>query len=106
MQALRITIAKPMPGRREELERLFDELEEVFSKQEGYIMGGRFASADASDDIGRFGLWTSPEAADRVANLTPVLALRSRIHLEIQPGHIERLLELSGKPKNVPTSAP
>lgn len=104
MQALRITIGRPMPGRREELERLFDELEEILSKQEGYIMGARFASADDSDEVGRLGFWTSPEAADRAANLSSVFALRSQIHLAIQPGHIERLLELRGNPKNFPAT--
>ncbi len=90
MPVARISMMKPLPGRQGEVEKLLDELEEYVSKQEGYILGFRFAGVEDPKEIGRTSLWTSHHHADHVATLNHMVALRARIHRAIQPGHVER----------------
>ena len=102
MAWLRLTLLTPLPGQAEEARRNLDDLENTLAKEEGYLMGGVFFSADAGPDLGRFSLWRTREEADRAATLPHVLALRSQIHTLIQPGHVEQLHEVSGAHHNIP----
>lgn len=96
MPALRLSIVVPLPGRRAEVERLLDHLEEFLSKHPGYIMGGRFAAADVPEEVGRIGIWHAHADADHAATDDDVIAVRSQIHQLIQPGHLERLYDTAG----------
>jgi len=102
MAWLRLTLLTPLPGQAEETRRCLDELENYVAKEEGYLMGGAFFSAEAGPTLGRFSLWRTSEEADRAATLPHVLSLRSQIHALIQPGHIEQLHEVSGARHNIP----
>ena len=99
---LRLTLFTPLPGQAAEVRRHLDDLEDTLSTEQGYLLGGVFASAEASQEMGRFSLWRSQEEADRAANLPHVLAVRSQIHNLIHPGHTERLAEVSGVRHNLP----
>lgn len=103
MPVVRISMGKPIIGGAAELERLYDRLEEHLSQQPGYIMGFCFFATDWSEETGRLAVWESGAAADRAAQLDATQALRSQIHALLQPGHLERLCQVRGTPRNLPT---
>ncbi|MBI2855667.1 MAG: hypothetical protein HYX93_02335 [Chloroflexi bacterium] len=88
--------------KRTEVERLLDALEDHLSQQTGYIMGFRFVESEDENQVGRVSLWRSHEEADHAATIEHTVALRSRIHRLIDPGHLEVLVEVKGNPKNIP----
>lgn len=85
----------------EKVEGLLEALDNHLGSQPGYILGFRFASLEGGDQVGRVSVWASREAANHAAGLTHTVALRSEIHLFIQPGHVEDLFEIVGS-KNLP----
>jgi hypothetical protein len=104
MPIVRFSLYRPLPGRRAEMERLLDSLEDWLSKQEGYLLGFRFAATDASGDIGRIGIWRSLADADHAADQEHTLAIRAELLRLIDDNgtHIERIFEIRGTPHNLP----
>lgn len=96
-------MGEPIVGAAAEVERLYDRLEEFLEQQTGFIMGFRFVATDGSGETGRLAVWESEAAADQAAQLEHTQALRSQIHVLLQPGHFERLYEVRGTPRNLPT---
>lgn len=105
MTVARVSIYNVIPGKKEEAEKLLDEFENFVSKEKGYILGFRFEGAEDPNDIGRIAVWESHRDIDRVATLNHVVVLRARLHRLIKPGHIEKVLVLKGKPKNIPSAS-
>jgi heme-degrading monooxygenase HmoA len=102
MAVARISIMRPMQGHEKHVEELLDELEEHLSKLPGYIMGFRFAAHRRPGEVGRLGLWATREDADNAAQNTHTLDIRARLHLAIEAGHEEWMMEVQGSPKNIP----
>lgn len=100
----RVSLMRPMPGERKNLGKLLDELNDHASKQKGFVTAFHMAAEDDPDNIWRIAIFESSEELDRVATSTHVVALRSRIHNLIQPGHSETIMTIDGS-KNLPTPA-
>lgn len=96
MSTIRLSIVIPQPGHRAEVERLLDYLEDLLQTKSGWVLGGRFEATDGSGEIGRLGVWDSEHDADAAAMDDDVIAVRSQIHMLVQPGHLERLYRYLG----------
>lgn len=94
MAVIRISIMRPVPGRRQEVERLLEELEAWLSQQKGYLFGVHLSSFDVTGELGRVAVYASREEANRIAVMDHTMALRSQIHDAIMPGHSETLFEV------------
>ena len=90
MRYVRISLMKPLSGREPDAQRLNVRLATLYASLEGCLESHALTAADGSGELGRVGLWESPEAADRAANHEDSLALRSRLHLLVKKGHRER----------------
>ena len=95
-------VARTAANKRTDVERFLDELEDHLSVQQGYIMGFRFSGQDDDSQVGRVSLWRSHEDADRAATQEHTVAVRSQIHLLIDPGHLEAIGQVTGNPRNIP----
>ena len=96
MICIRLTICRPQAGQEQEVERILRRLEEALSKEEGYLTGGYFQAPEGHGEAGRFGLWKNKQLADQASSSEDVIALRSQLHLLIEPGHHEGLYEITG----------
>ena len=99
MPWIRLSTFRPTPGSRRDVDRILNRLEEILSQKKGFIMTLHFAVSDESGDMGRFTLWESPHDADQAAADDDVIALRSQLNLDVQPGHIDFLAEIVGTPR-------
>ena len=102
MPVARISMMHMVPERRAEVAKLLAELEEFVSQQPGYVLGFQFANHEEENQLGRVSVWRTHEDADHAATLDHTMFLRSRLHMLIQAGHIEALVEITGDPKNLP----
>ncbi len=102
MTVARVSLMKVTPSNRKELETLQEALEEFLSKQKGFVMGISFESLNEKETIGRVTLWASEDQANRAATLDHTVAIRSRMHILMEPGHIEQLVQVIGTPRNMP----
>ena len=100
MAWMRLTVATPNTGAREEALSILDDLENTLSQTNGFILGGVFTSGDG--EVGRFSLWETREDADRASSSEHNMAQRARLHDLIEAGHIEQLAEVSGANHNIP----
>lgn len=96
MTCMRLTICRAQPGQAHEVERIFHRLDEILSKEDGYITGGYFQAIDSGGEVGRLSLWQSRHLADLASSSEDLIALRSQLHLLIEPGHLEGLYEFTG----------
>jgi quinol monooxygenase YgiN len=81
---------RPMTGHEAEVESLNRELVAYYRRFPGCLAAYFVQAADGSGELGRVSIWEREEDADRAANDDHSLALRSRLHLLIQPGHQDR----------------
>lgn len=100
MAWLRLSLGTPLPGSREEVLRLYSELEDTLATDRGFILGGVIATDDG--EVGRFALWDTRENADRASGAEHVIAVRSQIHNLVEPGHIEHLFQIMESAHNIP----
>ena len=101
MAVIRISIMRPVPGRRQEVERLLEELEAWVSQQKGYLFGIHLSSFDLTGELGRVAVYASREDANRIAVMDHTVALRSQVHDAIMPGHMESLFEVTAASKSM-----
>jgi quinol monooxygenase YgiN len=87
---IRLSIMKPRPGEAQRMEDFMRKLTGLVLEQEGCIESYLMKPHDDSGEIARIAIYTDEQAAENSANSTPVMALRSEIHLLSEPGHIER----------------
>lgn len=90
MPYVRISVMKPLPREREAVEQINRELVSQFSAMPGYINGYVLEAAGGADEVCRLTFWENGDDADRAASDQRTFALRSDLHLKVQPGHTDR----------------
>ncbi|GBD13376.1 hypothetical protein HRbin24_01404 [bacterium HR24] len=90
MAYIRVSLMRAAPGHEGEVERLNRELVAYYRRFPGCLGTYYVRSADGSGEVGRVSIWESDDAADRAANDDHSMAVRSQLHLLIQPGHQDR----------------
>ena len=90
MPYIRLTIAKPNRGQEARLEDLMRKLSDLSAAQEGCLQSYVLRPHDSSGEIARIAIYGSESDAESAANNQSFMALRSEIHLCVQPGHEER----------------
>ncbi len=79
MYYLRLSLARPLEGRDEEVRRLEEDLLSYYAAQEGFLSGYRLTAREGHREVGRITLWESEEAAERAAATERVMVLRSKL---------------------------
>ena len=92
MAYVRISIVRPMRGQSERVETLMRQLAESVAKHEGCTQSMLLQSDDAGE-LARVAVYTDAQASAATANDAHIMALRSELHLVIEPGHVERSFE-------------
>ena len=90
MPYIRLTIAKPRRGEEARLEELLRKLNDLSAGQEGCLQTYVLRPHDNSGEIARIAIYETESSAESAANNQSFLALRSEIHLCVEPGHEER----------------
>ncbi len=90
MAYIRVSLMRSMPGHEAEVDRLNRELVAYYRRFPGCLAAYYVQAADGSGEVGRVSVWQSEDDADRAASDDHSLALRSQLHLLIQPGHQDR----------------
>ena len=90
----RLSQGLAVQGKRDEAVRLYQELDETLRSHDGYVASCVFTDPANPLQVGRFSFWRDLDAIDRAAGTAHVIALRSRIHLLLQPGHTESVIEI------------
>lgn len=91
MPYIRLSTGKPRRNEAARVEKIMRELAERAKKNpdciESYVM--------KSDDgeYARIAIYRDAASADRAANDDSVMALRSELHIAVEPGHLERAFE-------------
>ena len=92
MSYVRVSLMQPKSGRHAEAQQHLGELADFFAKQPGFIDGYNLHTSDAL--VGRVTMWDSEASADRAAQDTHVLAVRSRLNTVVEDGsHQEHAFE-------------
>jgi hypothetical protein len=91
----RLSIAKALPGRRAEVVRGYQALDTALRGYDGYIASCIFTDPDDPNEVGRLSLWRGAAEADRAARDNHIVALRSQIHVALQPGHTEKIVDIT-----------
>ena len=92
MAYIRLTVNKPMRGHEARLEELMRKLGALSEGQPGFIEGYLLKPKDNSGEIVRVAIYEDEAAAEGLANNQSWMALRSEIHLCVEPGHADRAL--------------
>jgi hypothetical protein len=88
---VRLSLMKAKPGKELEVADLMDRLVTYYKQQDGFVDGYKLRAADESADIGRVTVWRSEDEADRTAQSTRVMSLRSDLMAMVEEGtHDER----------------
>ncbi len=90
MPYIRLSIMKPRRGEDARVEALLRKLDEAVAAQAGCQVTYLMRPHDDSGEIARLAIYDSEETAERAVNDTHNMALRSEIHLLVEPGHVER----------------
>ena len=90
----RFSLVKAREGKRDEVVRHYQGLDEAFRAAEGYVASLIFVDPVDHNEVGRVALWRSRDDAERHAADDHIMYLRSQIHLAIQPEHTEKLVEV------------
>ena len=90
MPYFRLTVARPRKGEESRLEELLRKLNDLSAGQEGCLESYVMKPRDNSGELARIAIYSSEAAAEGAANSQSFMALRSEIHLCVEPGHTER----------------
>ena len=93
MAYVRISIVRTMRGQSERVETLMRQLAESVAKHEGCTQSMLLQSDDGTGELARVAVYTDAQASAATANDAHIMALRSELHLVIEPGHVERSFE-------------
>ncbi len=105
MQILRMSLVRCREGCKDEVEELFQRLDNHYATFPGYVLGFRFDSPDRPDEAGRLAVWESHEAMDKAARHEHTLAIRSQINLLMVSGeHEELVYNVQGTTHNLPAA--
>ena len=95
MAYVRLSLMRPMAGHQEEVQSINKELVHMNRRMPGCLDSRSISALDGSGEVGRLTIWASQADADRAANDPRSLTLRSRLHLIILAGHLERSFQAS-----------
>lgn len=90
MAYVRISIVKPRHGQAARVEELMRKINDFASKAKGCREVFLLRPHDDSGEIARMAIYQDEDSAEAAASSQTVLALRSELHLLVEPGHIER----------------
>lgn len=90
MPYVRLSLMMPTHGHESEVNRINSELVEFYKTRPGFIAAYRLEATDGTGEVGRISIWENAADADHTAMTDHDMALRSELHLIIQPGHIEK----------------
>jgi quinol monooxygenase YgiN len=90
MPYIRLTVNKARRGQEARLEELMRKLSELSEGQPGFIEGWLLRPNDNSGEIARIAVYEDEASAEGLANNQSWMALRSEIHLCVEPGHQDR----------------
>lgn len=90
MAYIRLSIARPRPGREKALEDVMARIVDFVGRQEGCQRSYLLKPHDDSGDLARIAIYDDEAAANRAANQEHMMALRSEFNLAAQEGHVER----------------
>jgi heme-degrading monooxygenase HmoA len=99
MTWMRLSLFRPIPGRKADVDQTLTRLEELLSRQRGFVMASHFVAVDESGDMGRMSFWESADDANHASADEDVQAIRSQLNLNVQPGHTDYLCEIQGTPR-------
>ena len=91
MAYIRVSLVRPLGGRREEADRILRALSEFHATQPGHWVTFRVESRDEAARIGRIAVWNDEAAANAAAQATHDQALRSQLNQLVDAGtHVEQ----------------
>ena len=90
MSYVRFSLMKPLAGRDLEVTKLNLELVSLYRGQPGCISSQVIRATDTSGEVGRLSFWESESAADAAATGDHSMHLRSRLHLAVRRGRLDR----------------
>jgi quinol monooxygenase YgiN len=90
MSYIRLSIIRPRKGEEARVEDLMRQLSDAVAKTEGCSESYVLKPHDGSGDIARIAIYENEDDAERAANTSHIMALRSELHLLSEPGHVER----------------
>ena len=90
MPYIRISVSKPRRGEEARLEELMRKLTDLAAQQEGCMESYLLRPHDDSGELARVAIYKDEAAAEVAANNQSFMALRSEIHLIVEPDHMER----------------
>ncbi len=90
MAYVRLTVNKARRGQEARLEELMRKLSDLSEAQPGFIQGYLLRPNDNSGEIARVAIYEDEASAESMANNQSWMALRSEIHLCVEPGHQDR----------------
>ena len=100
MPYVRVSLMRPKPGHEGLVRSLLDYLVLFHESQPGYLFGYRIDRADASDRVGRLGIWASEGDLERAARADHDLALRAELKMAIEEdSHEEHSFDASAIPR-------
>ncbi|MBI5948321.1 MAG: antibiotic biosynthesis monooxygenase [Chloroflexi bacterium] len=90
MAYIRLSIARPQRGQEARLTEIMHKLAAVAEKQPGCRETFVLKSGDGSGDLARITIYENEAAGEAAANDASMMALRSEMHLIVDPDHLER----------------
>ena len=90
MTYIRVSTMTPLTGREDEAGQVNQELVAFYGAQEGCVSCHFVKATDGSGEHGRISIWDSERAANEAATQEVSLQLRSRLHLLVRRGHLDR----------------
>lgn len=94
----RLSLGQALPGKKSEIVRLYTDLDEALRARKGYVASFVFVDSLYPNEVGRFAIWRTSADIDLAAQEERIVALRSQIHQLLQPGHIEKIVEVEMSP--------
>lgn len=90
MAYVRLSIVKPSRGQEARVEQLIRQLADAVRTSPGCLQSMVMKADDGSGEFARVAIYESARAGADAANNAHVMALRSELHLVVEPGHQER----------------
>ena len=90
MPYVRISVAKPRKGEEARVEEIFKRINTEAAKNDGCLETFLLHPHDESGEVARMAIYSDEHTAEAAASNDTVLALRSEMHLLVEPGHEER----------------
>lgn len=90
MPYIRVSVVRPRKGEEQRTEDLVRRIAKLAGEAEGALESYILRPHDDSGEIARITIYESEEAAEHAAVDDTLMALRSELHLLVEPGHVER----------------